>query len=80
MTADGKADFTGTLRSDETKEIEAADRVRILTGNAGALKVSVNGKTLDSLGPAGQIRTVTLTAEGPPLLSKAHGSSPPDPL
>ncbi len=78
ITADGKTVFTGTLQSNETKEIEAAEQVKILTGNAGGLTISLNGKTLDSLGPVGQVRTVRLTAEGPQF-PKAP-PAPPDPL
>lgn len=71
ITADGKPAFTGTLQSNETRQISALEQVKILTGNAGGLTISLNGKTLDPLGPSGQIRTVRLTAEGPQLLSKA---------
>jgi cytoskeletal protein RodZ len=79
ITADGKPAFTGTLQSNETKQIAATEQVRILTGNAGGLTISLNGKTLDSLGPSGQIRSVKLTAEGPEVLSRPR---PPayDPL
>lgn len=71
VTADGKTTFVGTLQTDETKNIAAADQVKLFTGNAGALTISLNGKTLDSLGPVGQVRSVRLTAEGPAPLSKA---------
>jgi cytoskeleton protein RodZ len=80
VSADGKTTFTGTLHSNETREIDAAEQVKILTGNAGALRISLNGKPLDSLGPVGQVRSVRLTAEGPQLLSKARQPVPPDPL
>jgi len=80
VIADGKTTFTGTLQSNETKEISAAEQVKIVTGNAGALTISLNGKTLDALGPPGQVRAVKLTAEGPQFLSKAPQSAPPDPL
>jgi len=70
ITADGKPAFTGTLQSNETKQIAAAEQVKILTGNAGGLTISLNGKTLDPIGPSGQIRSLKLTAEGPEFLSK----------
>ena len=41
-----------------------------MTGNAGALTISLNGKTLEPLGPVGQVRVVKLTAEGPQFLRK----------
>lgn len=79
VTADGKTTFVGTLQTDETKNISAAEQVKVLTGNAGGLTISLNGKTLDSLGPAGQVRSVRLTAEGPAPVSKAPPPVP-DPL
>jgi cytoskeleton protein RodZ len=78
VSADGKAAFTGTLQSNERREIAAAEQVKISTGNAGALTISLNGKTLDSLGTLGQVRVVKLTAEGPEF-PKAP-PPPPDPL
>jgi cytoskeleton protein RodZ len=65
VSADGKITFIGTLQPNETKEVSAAEQVKVLTGNAGALTISLNGKTLESLGPLGQVRAVRLTAEGP---------------
>lgn len=79
VTADGKTAFVGTLQTDETRNISAAEQVKVVTGNAGALTVSLNGKTLESLGPVGQVRTVRLTAEGPAPLAKAPPPAP-DPL
>lgn len=81
VSADGRITFSGTLRPNETREVSAAEQVNVLTGNAGALTISLNGKTLESLGPVGQVRAVRLTAEGPQLLSKAPPPPPaPDPL
>jgi cytoskeleton protein RodZ len=79
VTTDGKTVFTGTLEANETKEISADQQVKIFTGNAGGLTVSLNGKTLMPLGPAGQVRTVMLTAEGPEFLARAPQPAP-DPL
>lgn len=70
LRADGKTTFVGMLKPNETKEVSAAGQVNLLTGNAGGLTISLNGKTLDALGPSGQVREVRLTAEGPQLLSK----------
>jgi cytoskeleton protein RodZ len=71
VTADSKSAYIGTLKRNESREISAAEQVKIVTGNAGALTISLNGKILDPLGPSGQIRTVRLTAEGPEFPSKA---------
>jgi cytoskeletal protein RodZ len=79
VSVDGKPAFTGTLQADETKELGAEGQVKIIAGNAGALTISLNGKTLKPLGPIGQVRVVRLTAEGPEFLSKAPQPAP-DPL
>ena len=60
----------GTLSPNETKEISANGQIRLQTGNAGALTVSLNGKTLDPLGRIGQFRELRLTAEGPEFVQK----------
>jgi len=79
LSADGKPSFTGTLMPNETKEISAAEQVKIVAGNAGGLTVSLNGKPLEPLGPVGQVRVVRLTAEGPQFLP-ASPQPAPDPL
>ncbi|HVV43856.1 MAG TPA: RodZ domain-containing protein [Bryobacteraceae bacterium] len=71
VITDGKITFTGTLQANETKEISAAEQVKLTTGNAGALTISLNGKTLDSLGSPGEVRAIKLTAEGPEFLSRS---------
>ncbi len=67
VSADGHTAFVGTLHPNDTRAIAADAQVKILTGNAGGLDISLNGKTLDPIGPKGQTRTVRLTAEGPQL-------------
>lgn len=79
VSADGRITFIGTLQPNETKEVSAAEQVKVLTGNAGALTISLNGKTLESLGPPGQVRAVRLTAEGPQFPPQSPPPAP-DPL
>jgi len=79
LTADGKSSFAGTLHPNETKEISASEQVKLVAGNAGGVTVSLNGKTLDPIGPQGQVRVIRLTAEGPEFLAKAPPPAP-DPL
>jgi cytoskeletal protein RodZ len=67
VSADGRTTFVGTLQPNDKRTIEADDQVKVLMGNAGGLDISLNGKTLDPLGPKGQTRTVRLTAAGPQL-------------
>lgn len=79
LIADGKDAFTGILQPNDTKEVGASDQVKLIAGNAGGITVSLNGKTLDPLGPSGQVRVVRLTAEGPVFPEKAPQPAP-DPL
>ena len=79
LTADGKSSFAGTLRPNETKQVSASEQVKLIAGNAGGVTVSLNGKTLDPIGPQGQVRVVRLTAEGPEFLAKVPPPAP-DPL
>lgn len=80
VTADGKTAYTGTLHPNETRAVSADDQVRVLTGNAGALTISLNGRTLDPLGPVGQVRSVRLTAEGPEFPPAKVAAPEADPL
>jgi cytoskeleton protein RodZ len=63
ITADDKEVYSGVLEVAETKELEGHDSARIRTGNAGGVSVLFNGKTIGSLGPRGQVRTVVFTKD-----------------
>lgn len=79
VTADGKSAFTGLLHANDSREVSGKELIKVMTGNAGGLRISLNGRTLDPIGPAGQVRTVRLTAEG--LLPDPKNSPvAPDPL
>ncbi|HVW84480.1 MAG TPA: DUF4115 domain-containing protein, partial [Bryobacteraceae bacterium] len=79
ITADGKPAFTGTLQPNDQQNVSADDTVKVVTGNAGGVEISLNGKPIDPLGPSGQVRTVRLTAEGPQFVAKVPPSTS-DPL
>lgn len=80
VTADGKPAYTGTLQPNETKRISAEGAVRVLTGNAGGVTISLNGRTLDPLGPDGQVRSVRLTVNGPEFPAAKTETPAADPL
>lgn len=80
LSSDGKTAFSGTLQPNESREVSADEKVKIVAGNAGGLSVSLNGKKLDSLGPTGQVRVVTLTAAGPQLPPPSPPPTLPDRL
>jgi cytoskeletal protein RodZ len=57
IVADGKETFSGTLATTDKKTVDA-ETVRLKTGNAGALNVVFNGKSIGSIGSPGQVRTL----------------------
>jgi cytoskeletal protein RodZ len=65
VSADGRTAFVGLLHPNDKRAISADAQVKVLTGNAGGIDISLNGKPLDPIGPKGQVRTIRLTAEGP---------------
>lgn len=67
VTADEKVVFTGTLEPNQTRTFRGAHAISLITGNAGALDVRLNGKPLGPLGLEGQVRIVDLTPEGPKI-------------
>jgi len=66
--ADGKIVVDGVLQPNEVKTAAAMEGIRIRTGNAGSLQVTVNGKPVGPLGPKGQVRVVEVTREGVHIL------------
>jgi cytoskeleton protein RodZ len=81
---DGKYLFSATLQPNESRTAEAAGTVTLRLGNAGGIRISVNGKPIGPVGPKGQIRTVQLTPGGFQILSpdapKPASTDPLDPL
>ena len=77
VSVDGQTAFEALLHPNDTRAIAADAQVKLLTGNAGGLDISLNGKPLDPLGPRGQVRTVRLTAEGPQFVPQNPPASAP---
>lgn len=61
---DGRQVFNGILSASQTKVLVAQKTARIRTGNAGAVHVVFNGRTLGPLGARGQVATVVFTSSG----------------
>jgi len=76
--ADGKDVMTRVLRPGLIKTIDAVDEIRIRTGNAGSLEITLNGKPLGPVGPKGQIRIIQVTRNGVQILPPPKPA--PDPL
>ena len=66
--ADGKSVISGLLKPNVVKAVSAAETIRVRTGNAGSLQLTVNGTPAGPLGPKGQIRVVEVTREGVHIL------------
>jgi cytoskeleton protein RodZ len=78
--ADGKEVMTATLQPNLIKTVDAVGEIRLRTGNAGALQVTLNGKPIGPAGPKGQIRIVTLTPQGVQILVPPKPAPVPEPL
>jgi len=61
LSSDGKTIFIGTLDPSAPKQFRVGENARLLTGNAGALEVRLNGRPIGSIGPKGQVRTVVFS-------------------
>ncbi|MGH9368628.1 MAG: helix-turn-helix domain-containing protein [Thermoanaerobaculia bacterium] len=55
LEADGRTLLSGLVRRGESRRFEARDGFRLTLGNAGAVRVTVDGISLDRLGGAGQV-------------------------
>jgi len=80
---DGKSVMTGRVRPKMAKTFAAVDTLRIRTGDAGSLQMTVNGKPAGPLGPKGQVRNVEVTRDGVHILPPPPKPAPapaPEPL
>ena len=64
VRSDGKVVYSGTLQANQTKDVGAEQQVRLVTGNAGGIAVTLNGKPVPPLGPRGQVRVVQFSPGG----------------
>lgn len=55
ISVDGAVAFEGRMAPRETKIFEADNQVEVLTGNAGALRITYNGRDLGLMGAAGEV-------------------------
>jgi cytoskeleton protein RodZ len=63
LDADGKPLWVGLLEAGQTREVDAAQQAKLLTGNAGGIQVMQNGKPIPELGSRGEVRTVVFDKE-----------------
>jgi len=55
IVADGRTVLNGLVRRGEKRRLEAHGGFRVTLGNAGGVRVSVDGHALDPLGGAGEV-------------------------
>lgn len=89
-TTDGKRAFSGTIEPHGIQIIEANDHVLLKLGNAGGVRVELNGKPVGSLGSEGEVLRVQFTSGGFQIVPaeaptpedgpSAPGDSPSEPL
>jgi len=66
VEVDGQMAYTGILEAGTTHTWMANERILMRCGNAGAVRVTVNGQALGFLGEMGQVVTMEWTAPGVP--------------
>ena len=75
---DGKYLFSGTLEANQTRTVEANDKVLLRLGNAGGVTITLNCKPIGAVGPKGQVRTVQFTSGGFQIVAAPKPSLPLD--
>lgn len=55
VSADGAPLFSGLIRRGTTREFQAREGFRLTLGNAGGVRVTVDGRPLEPLGTAGEV-------------------------
>jgi cytoskeleton protein RodZ len=78
IKSDGARTYSGTIEGQQPKNFDAARKMIVLVGNAGALKTSLNGKPVGPFGSPGEIRLVVFTPEGAHVIQRAPSTPPED--
>ena len=55
LTADGETVFSGLIRRGESRKFEAREGFRLTLGNAGGVRVTIDGRSLERLGGTGEV-------------------------
>ena len=64
ITADGQEVMHGILGAAGERSFRAKNELVVKAGNAGAIEIAHNGKSLPLLGHEGQVRTLVFTSQG----------------
>jgi hypothetical protein len=63
LTADGALVVDRLLPAGTERTFRGIREIKLITGNAGGIDISLNGKKVDTLGPEGARREKTFTAQ-----------------
>ncbi|PSL01006.1 cytoskeletal protein RodZ [Murinocardiopsis flavida] len=64
-SADGEDLFTGTLTPGQSRDVRGEKLLRLSLGNAGGVRLTVNGADHGPAGPKGKVTRVTVGPDGP---------------
>lgn len=64
VVADGERVLEANLDAGFVQTIRADESVQLVVGNAGGVKVALNGETMQPIGPPGHVRRVDVSARG----------------
>ena len=79
IKSDGTRAYSGVIDSQQSKQFDAARKMIVLVGNAGALQISLNGKPVGPFGSQGEIRLLMFTPTGARVIQRTLPSPPPTP-
>jgi hypothetical protein len=63
ITSHGKVIFSGILQPSESRTLKGGEVATMKIGNAGGVDIQWNGKSIGTIGPRGQVRTVRFTRQ-----------------
>jgi cytoskeleton protein RodZ len=82
VVADGQRVLEDNLEPGFVQTIQAHESVQLFVGNAGGVKVALNGETMQPVGPPGHVRRVDVSASGMEVVEiepkpESQGTAPP---
>jgi cytoskeletal protein RodZ len=80
IVADGERVLEDNLEAGFEQTIRADDSVQLFVGNAGGIKVALNGEAMPPIGPSGQVRRVDVSPSGMEVVNiePKPGATQPD--
>jgi cytoskeleton protein RodZ len=69
ITVDGSQIWQGILQPNQTRQVQAAESIRLTVGNAGGVELMLNGKPLGALGRPGEVKRVSIAGSALPSIT-----------